>query len=336
MTIDALKNPINKDNVFIVAEIGNNHEGDYSLAEEMIYAASESGVDAVKFQTFKPEKFVSKSDSSRLDQLTKFQLTYDQFYELSIVAEKIGLNFFSTPLDIESAYFLNSIQSIFKISSGDNNYFDLIDTIGSFDKPTIISTGILDFPSIKKLHKYWIDNFNPVNLFLLHCVSSYPAEDKHLNLGAIDLLKNNFPGNAFGYSDHSIGNLSALAAVAKGSKIIEKHFTLDKDYSDFRDHKLSADPAQMKKLVMQIRKIETMLSSDPECAQEPERQIEPLVRRSIFAAKNLFKGDILTQEDIIFLRPGDGLTQKDKSRVINKKIIIDIKSGQKISDKFLE
>ena len=145
--------------VFVVAEIGNNHEGNFKLAKDMINEASATGVDAVKFQTFIPEQYVSSKDQLRFKRLKSFQLSYKQFKELSKIAEKKGLIFFSTPLDIESAKFLNTIQPIFKISSGDNNFYPLINKVASFGKPMIVSTGAADIDLLQnvynKITKIW-------------------------------------------------------------------------------------------------------------------------------------------------------------------------------------
>ena len=138
--------------VFIVAEIGNNHEGNFKIAKKMIIEAAAAGVDAVKFQTYIPEHFVSCEDQARLNRLRSFQLSYNQFLELSKIAKKKGLIFFSTPLDIQSAKFLNTIQPIFKISSGDNNFYPLIDTVAKFRKPVILSTGAADTLAIKNVY----------------------------------------------------------------------------------------------------------------------------------------------------------------------------------------
>ena len=196
--------------VFIIAEIGNNHEGSFKIAKKMISEAADTGVDAVKFQTFIPEHFVSHQDQSRLNRLRNFQLSYNQFSELSKFAKKKGLIFFSTPLDIESAKFLNTIQPVFKISSGDNNFYPLIDTVTKFRKPIIISTGVADTDDIKKIYnkvsKSWSSKKKVhLNLAFLHCVSSYPVPNEQANLASIIYLKKMFPKVVIGYSDHTLG-----------------------------------------------------------------------------------------------------------------------------------
>lgn len=322
--------------VIIVAEIGNNHEGNFDLAMEMIESAAKTGVDAVKFQTFIPEYFVSNLDQERLNRLNKFKLTYDQFRILKKRASDLNLIFFSTPLDIESAFFLNEIQPIFKISSGDNNFYPLIKTIASFNKPTIISSGIADIEVIKNFVSYWnsVGGHNK-NLAIMHCVSSYPVPPNQANLGAISTLKCTFPELVIGYSDHTLGIKAAIFAVAAGARIIEKHFTLNKNQSDFRDHQLSADPVEMKSLVLQIRETSELMGDGLKILQPCEREMAMTMRRSIAAARDLAAGDLITLEDIIWLRPGTGLSVGSENQIIGKRTLISLSRGTIIQPKHL-
>ena len=240
---------------FIIAEIGNNHEGSFNVACKLIKEAKKAGVDAVKFQTFETKNYVNKNDFERFKRLKKFQLTKEEFYKLSLLAKNNNLKFISTPFDINSAIFLNKIIDYFKISSGDNNYYQLIEKVLKFKKNTIISTGLLNFKGTINLYKFIKKlKFDNSKIAFLHCVSSYPTEDKEANLLSISLLKKNFPFT-IGYSDHTLGIHAAIAATVIGAKIIEKHFTLDNNYSKFRDHQLSLNPVNMKHLVDSIRSI---------------------------------------------------------------------------------
>ncbi len=182
--------------VFIVAEIGNNHEGNFELALKMIDEAYSSGVDAVKFQTFIPELFISKDEKDRLEKLRSFQFSFDQFYKLFKYAKKKGLVFFSTPLDLESAKYLNQFQSVFKIASSDNNFLQLIDLVSDFDKNLILSTGLSDEKEIDEIYNRifynWEKKVNSNKLSLLHCVSSYPVPDNEANLAKIKYLKDRY------------------------------------------------------------------------------------------------------------------------------------------------
>lgn len=322
-------------NTFIIAEIGNNHEGDFQLAKKMILEAAKSGADAVKFQTFIPEYYVSSSNIERIKRLKSFQLTQDQFINLSIFAQKCGVLFFSTPFDLESANFLNQIQPIFKVSSGDNNFYPLIDIISSFGKPIIISTGISTNESIDRLYdrilNKWKANNLKSELALMHCVSSYPVPPEEANLLKIDELIKKYPEASIGYSDHTIGNEASLFAVSIGARIIEKHFTVDKNYSSFRDHKLSADPKEFKELVESIRKIEILRGNGNFSVQDCEKEIQIEVRRSVAAKNDLKKGDKVTIEDITWVRPGTGLPPGNENLIIGRILVNQVNKGQLFS-----
>lgn len=317
--------------VFIIAEIGNNHEGNFEIAKKMISEAAASGVDAVKFQTFIPEH-ISSGDKTRLDRLRGFQFSYDQFSELSLYAKRKGLIFFSTPFDIESAKFLNTIQPIFKIASGDNNFFPLIETVANFYKPMIISTGIISPEEIKKIEtfikKIWHkNNVNP-GLSFLHCVASYPVPDDQANLASIIYLNKIFPEVVIGYSDHTLGIKAAVMSVIAGSRIIEKHFTLDKNYSNFRDHQLSADPKELAILVKEVRKAEEMLGIEEKKTQICEKEMNLAGRRSIAAGQDLKNGSKLKFSNLTWVRPGNGLSPGNESKIIGKILKRDLKFGE--------
>jgi sialic acid synthase SpsE len=321
---------INK--VFIVAEIGNNHEGNVNLAIKLIESAAEAGVDAVKFQTFMPEHYVSSADTERLDRLRKFRLSNKEHLLLANKAHELNLKFFSTPFDLQSADFLNEIQTIFKISSGDNNFFPLIKKIASFNKFTIISTGLANISQLKGVLKFWHENGGELkNLSFLHCVSSYPTPAEFANIGAISDLRISFPGIKIGYSDHTLGIKACILAVGAGAMIIEKHFTLDKAYSNFRDHQLSADPTEMHALVREIRQAEIFMGNGVKDIQNCELELLTSMRRSVAATKNLYAGHKINVDDITWVRPGNGIPIGDEVKVIGKKVIKTIEQGELIT-----
>ena len=295
-----------KKKTFIIAEVGNNHEGSFVVAKKLVVLAAKAGADAVKFQTFKTQNFIRKEDKKRFNQLKKFELSYKQFEFLKKLANKNKIKFISTPLDLESADFLIKNSDTIKIASGDNNFFPLIEKILNLKKSLIISTGMTDIKDLKYLIKTIEDRIGKENMknkiSLLHCVTSYPVEDKYANLRSISYLIKNFDIN-IGYSDHTIGNEACLASIALGAKIIEKHFTLDKNFSKFRDHALSADFSDLKDLVTGIRKIEKQLGEYNKKIASPEKKLIKKIRRGIYTKRSVEIGEKINSLDFAFLRP---------------------------------
>ena len=326
----ALNKPI------VIAEIGNNHEGSLAVALELIECAANAGVDAVKFQTFIPEFYISCADVGRLQRLNRFKLKAGDYLILAKKAEDLGLLFFSTPFDLQSADFLNGLQPIFKISSGDNTFYPLIKKIAQFRKPTIISTGLSDNVHLDFLYKYWIEVGGSIDdLCFMHCVSSYPTPNSQANIAAIPALINRYPNMVIGYSDHTEGIKVPTLAVAAGARIIEKHFTLSKDYSDFRDHQLSADPQEMAKMVAQINEVAVIMGDGIKKIQPCEFEMQLPMRRSIAASRNLEVGTILHAEDLTWVRPGVGFAPGLEAAVIGRSLVLSINQGEIILEEHL-
>ena len=319
--------------VFIIAEIGNNHEGSYTLAEEMIGKAAEAGACAVKFQTIVPEKLVSISQKDRIEQLKRFQLTYDEFERLNKVAKHENILFLSTPFDIESVHFLNSIVPAFKIASGDNNFLPLIEVIAQTGKPIIMSAGLIDLLEVRKTIDFilniWNENAIDQDIAILHCVTSYPTALEEANLSAIKELQS--LNVTIGYSDHTIGTEAAVLSVALGARIVEKHFTIDKNYSDFRDHQLSADPNEFSQLVERVEIASKLLGQSRKTVQESEKLVMEKIRRSIVARKDLDENTVLTLDDISWVRPGGGLAPGNEEMVLGKRLKVKVAAGELIA-----
>ena len=324
--------------VLVIAEIGNNHEGDFSQAQKMIELAAEAGVGAVKFQTYKTELFVKYKNKDRFDQLKSFELNYKQFEELSNIASQNGLIFLSTPLDLESAKFLNSIVPAFKIASGDNNFYPLLKLVASYSKPVILSSGIADLQqlkySIEIMEKIWGPLNYKNNLSILHCIASYPVPLKEVNLSAIKYLKKSLDCT-IGYSDHTIGTDAANLSVALGARIVEKHFTINKNYSSFRDHQLSADPAEMAQLVERIKTINQIMGKEQKVIQPCESETTHMIRRSIVANRNISAGEVINWNDITWMRPGDGIPPGDENLIIGYTLSKDLKKGDIITENYI-
>lgn len=317
--------------VVVVAEIGNNHEGDCDVAEKMIRTAAGCGVDAVKFQTFRTENYVSKDDIVRYDRLKSFELSYDGFRRLKRVADSEGVVFLSTPFDLESAHFLNEIVPAFKISSGDNTFLPLIELIAGFGKPIILSSGLSGLNDLKMI-KGFIESvcINPTSkLAILQCVSSYPTPVGEVNLAVIPTLRRELECTV-GYSDHTLGIDAAVYSICFGARIVEKHFTLDKQYSDFRDHQLSADPEEMKHLVERIRSCEMMMGDDIKKVEKSEQCAQKNLRRSIIAKRTLSVETTISLDDICWVRPAGGYKPGNEYLIVGKKVKREIKKGEMI------
>ena len=331
-----MKNNINKKKFFVIAEIGNNHEGSFDLAKKLIKLAAKSGVDAVKFQTFKADNFINISQKKRIEQLKKFQFSHEQFEKLKNLAKRNNLHFISTPFDIESAAFLKKICDIIKISSGDNNFFYMIDEILRSNKKIIISTGMSSLDDIKSIISFLKRrlSFSKIKkrIYFLHCVSSYPAQDKDLNLLSINYLKEKL-GIKVGYSDHSVGPIAAITAGTLGAEIIEKHFTIDKNYSKFRDHNLSADYHEMKFIVDSLKKVEVMLGEYKKNIHKSEKSNIFSMRRSPYASVDIKKGEILSEKNVVFQRPKIKGASSNYLKIFGKRINKKIKKNTLIKDR---
>jgi sialic acid synthase SpsE len=246
-----------KNKTYIIAEIGINHGGDLDLAKKLIESAARAGVDAVKFQTYLTEKRVSK-DSPIFDILKKCELSFDSFLELKLHSEKFNVDFFSTPFDDESVDYLESINvGMYKIASFDIVNTNLLKKISKTSKPIILSVGMSNLKEIT--NAFEIIKSNSENIALLHCVSSYPTLEKDSNLSVISKLKESFDC-IIGHSDHTNDIQVPLYAACCGAQILEKHFMIDENM-DCVDSSVSITEKQMKKLVKQIRRIETIMGS---------------------------------------------------------------------------
>jgi N,N'-diacetyllegionaminate synthase len=310
---------------FIIAEIGNNHEGNFSTAVKLVEEAAKAGVDAVKFQTFEPDQFINSLETKRFKTLKKFKLSDQNFINLAKIAKNKKLKFISTPLDIRSAYFLKDKVDMIKIASSDNNYYDLINLVLSFKIPTIFSTGLLESNELKKFLRYVKNrskNFN--DNYFLHCVSSYPTTLNNVNLERINFIKKLNIKNV-GFSDHTVGFSAPLASFFYGVKIIEKHFTLDNNFSKFRDHKLSLNPKDMAKLVSMLNDFSDLQTTyNPKLSKDESKNILSM-RRSFYAKKKILKKTILTKDHIKFVRPSKKNSFNLSSQLIGKRIIRDLK-----------
>jgi sialic acid synthase SpsE len=313
----------------VIAEIGNNHEGDFGLATEMIHAAVAAGAQAVKFQTIQPERLVSATQAARIEQLGRYALSRDQFAALAGIAREAGAMFLSTPFTPDVVPWLGPLVPAFKIASGDNNFTPLLEAVAATGKPILLSTGMSDMDTIKQACTTIGNVAQSGEIALLHCVSAYPTPPEQANLRAIATLARE-TGKVVGYSDHTLDVDAAVLSVALGARIIEKHFTLSKTQSEFRDHALSADPAEMAELVRRVRLARTLLGTGEKILQEGEMPTAAAARRSIVARAALPAGHLLADGDLDWLRPGGGLAPGKEYLILGRRLTQAVARGEMI------
>lgn len=317
----------------IIAEAGVNHNGDLNIAKRLVEKAKNAGADIVKFQTFDPNQLASKKaemakyqkdnlgvDDSQLSMLRKLALNYDSFIELSVYCKKIGIKFLSTPFDIQSISFLDNLQDIWKIPSGEITNYPYLVEIAKTKKSVILSTGMSTLDEIDAALKVLKDNGSS-DISILHCNTQYPTPYSDVNLKALHTLKNKF-GLKVGYSDHTQGIEVPIAAVALGAEIIEKHFTLDRNMEG-PDHKASLEPKELADMVRTIRNIEKALGDGEKKVTDSEKSNLNIVRKSIVAKTDIKSGELLSVENITTKRPGTGISPMLWNEVIGTRAIRD-------------
>ncbi len=315
------------DRPLIIAELGNNHEGNFNLACDLVKSAADSGAHVVKFQVFKTENFVSKFvGQERIERLKKFELPYSKFEKLKTLCDKLKVGFLATPLDLESAKFLGSIQKTFKIASSDNNYWRLIDAILEEKNQLIISTGLKSKNETIQLHDKLKAKQALDRVVLMHCISAYPASPADLNLKFISWMCENMEC-PIGYSDHSDGIEASKIALCLGARVIEKHFTLDKNYSAFRDHALSADPEELKSLTEFANVVDSYLGVKDRALTATEIKDKQSLRRGLYAAHRIEKDETIQIEDVIEMRPMAQMNVGDEWKILGKTTPKTIKKG---------
>ena len=300
---------------FFIAEAGLNHNGDINIAKQMIDKAIESGADAIKFQTYKSEEFLTES-SEYFDFFKNVELSFDEFKELSEYAKEKNFTFFSAPFDIPSADFLNQIDvPCFKIASSDLTNLPLIRHIAKMKKPMIISTGIGTMKEVEEAINWCLLEGNN-QIALLHCVANYPTLPEETNLNTIKSMieKFSFP---VGYSDNGESTLVDLAAVSIGACIIEKHYTLDKKF-DGPDHSFSIEPVNLKQLTSQLSLIAKMKGTGLKIPTDSEISNRNTLRKSITAKTDIQEGEKLSEENLSIKRPEGGIEPKFWDTVVNK------------------
>lgn len=331
---------------FIIAEAGVNHNGSESLALQIVEMAAKAGADAVKFQTFKAENLVAKGTATadyqkqhtgsgdQYAMLKKLELTDDLHQKLIDHCQKNGIEFMSTPFDIDAAWFLLELgMKRLKIPSGELTNRPFLRELAAFNKPMILSTGMASLAEVKEAvtairevreEQGFSESLEEV-LTILHCTSNYPARMEDVNLKAMQTMALEF-GLPVGYSDHTDGTLVPVAAVAMGAKIIEKHFTPDRSLPG-PDHLASLEFDDLEAMIQQIRQIESCLGNGEKEPRANELPIRDLVRRSVTLVTDKAAGEFIQAEDLVLLRPGTGILPKHLLQVKGRRLKFSKKAG---------
>jgi N,N'-diacetyllegionaminate synthase len=329
----------------MIAEAGVNHNGDLTRAKALIDAAVEAGVDLVKFQTFKADDLVSKKaklaayqeknisseGNSQYQMLKQLELSDENHQELILYCKEKGIEFFSTAFDVKGLDYLNSLGfQRFKVPSGELTNYPYLKKLADIGKPVILSTGMANLQEIKEALDVLEVGIRRENIAVLHCNTEYPTPMEHVNLKAMLTIKEAI-GVDVGYSDHTLGIEVPIAAVALGATVIEKHFTLDRNLPG-PDHAASLEPPELKAMVEAIRNIELATSGDgTKVPSNSELKNIPIARKCIHLSRDVQKGQVLTDDDLIPLRPGDGISPMDWKSVIGKEVINDLVAFHKLA-----
>ena len=337
----------NNKHTYIIAEVGPNHNGDLSIAKSMIHDLAKVGVDAVKFQISKLENAYSRDafkptyqkendkETSPLEMSKKYQLPFEDHIELHHECKKHKVDYLCTAFEMESLSFLteNVEMPFYKIPSGEILTLDMLEHISKQNQPVLLSTGMATYDEIEKALSI-LNKSGKKDVIVLHCISNYPTPAKDVHLNVMLEIKSRY-NTPVGFSDHTLGNDAAIAAVALGATVIEKHVTFDTN-AEGPDHKASATIDQFKKLVSSIRKVDIMMGSKKKVFSDDEQEIKKAVRKSIVTNKNLIKGHKITRDDVVFKRPGFGFNPTDVDKIIGKTLTQDIEEGRVILGQHLE
>ena len=320
--------------VLIIAEAGVNHNGNLDLALKMVDEAKRAGADIVKFQTAIPEKVISKyadkaeyqkkttgNEESQLEMCKRIHLKLSDYDIIKKYCEEVGIEFLSTPFDLESIDYLEKLgMRLWKIPSGEITNLPYLIKIAKTGKPVIMSTGMAELNEVEEAVNVLKEN-GAGEITLLHCTTEYPAPFESVNLRAMNTLREKFETEV-GYSDHTVGFEAAVAAVVLGATVIEKHFTLNHNMEG-PDHKASLEPEEFEVMVNNIRLIEKALGDGVKQPAEAEKKNIAIARKSIVAAKDIKKGEIFTEDNITVKRPGSGISPMKWFEVLGTEAVRD-------------
>ncbi len=319
--------------VVVVAEIGVNHEGDVNAAINLIRLAHEAGADAVKFQSYTPERFASAVDPARLQRVRRFCLDRKAHYRLAELAKEIGANLFSAAITEDVIPLLAELFPVIKVASGDLNFEPIVRGAVATGKPVILSTGNSTIEEIEQALNWCRAEIGAdrmkERMLLLHCVSAYPVPIEQANLLSIPFLRQRF-GLVTGYSNHVLGTEAVLAAVALGARIVEVHVTDRREGREFRDHAMSFEPPELAQLIVSVRKIAASLGEFGKPLQPAELEIRTAMRKGVVAAHDLQAGTLLANGDLMYARPASEFPAAELPRLVGLRLKVALRSGELI------
>lgn len=336
-----------KNRVYIIAEAGVNHNGNFNLAKKMISVAKKSGADAVKFQTWYDGELTGrftqkvsylkknyKTNLNRYEISNKLKLSEKNFIDLNNHAKRIGIDFLTTPCGLKSLNFITNVLKVpfIKIGSSELNNYTYLAEVAKKQKIIFLSTGMSKLNEVEEAFRV-IKKYNSKKLYILQCTSEYPCPSNNLNLDVLKIYKNKFKN--CGFSDHSLGFEASLLSIGYGARVLEKHFTLSKKLQG-PDHKASLNPKELREYVAHIRKAELMIGNKEKKPTKKELEIMPQTRRGLVAMKNIKKNQIITMDLIGFKRPATGVKMKNIKIVIGKRTKKNLKEDEPILMRYLK
>ena len=332
----------------VIAEAGVNHNGDLKLALKLVDEAAAAGADYVKFQTFQAEKLASAAapaapyqqkslqGGTQLEMLKNLELSRQDHHQLMARCRSREIGFLSSAFDLESLDFLSGLGlDLIKIPSGELTNRPYLERAARLGLPVLLSTGMADLSEVEEALRVLTENgLTRDEITVLHCSTEYPVAAEDVNLRAMATIRDHL-GVEVGYSDHTLGIEVAIAAVALGAVVIEKHFTLDRQMAG-PDHSASLEPGELAAMVRSIRNVERALGDGLKRPTSLERRHIKVARKSVHLARDLSSGHALSPEDLIMLRPGDGISPMKVGELAGRKLKRDCEAGHKLEEEDLE
>ncbi len=335
---------------YFIADIGANHDGRLEKAFKLIELAKEAGADAAKFQNFKANQIVSKIGFEKLGtqvgHQSKWKKSVFEVYEDASISQdwtpllkqkcfEVGIDYFTSPYDIESVDHVDPFVDLYKIGSGDITWLEIIEHISSKKKPVLLATGASEMSDVIRAMN--IIEAHTSDVVIMQCNTNYTLDEdkyKHVNLNVLKTFSSRFPDAILGLSDHTVGHATVLGAIALGAVFIEKHFT-DSNSNEGPDHKFAMNPTSWREMVDNANILYHALGNGNKEVEENEKEAKIVQRRCLRANRDLFKGDILTKDDFISLRPAPegSIDPFELPKFVGKKLNCDLKSGEHFTQK---